>query len=1056
MNFDETLQQVADLLRREGRVSYRALKRRFALDDEYLEDLKAELIHAKRLARDEDGLVLVWTVGSSEGETAKRGNGEGGVASPPPAAPSIQHLPAERRQLTVMFCDLVGSTALSERLDPEELRELVRAYQQMCSTVIARFDGYIAQYLGDGLLVYFGYPQAHEDDAQRAVRTGLEIVEAVGQVVLPGSRLAAPLQVRIGIHTGLVVVGDMGASGKLEYLALGETPNVAARLQGLATPNTVAISAATERLTQGYFVFESLGDHVLKGLSHPLQVYRAVRETGLRSRLQVAQLAGLTPLVGRGREEALLRERWDQAKTSGGQVVLVVGEAGIGKSHLVQALVDRVASEPHARLDFRGSPYYRHSAFYPVVDLLQRACGLKREDTPAVKREKLAAAFAPYPIDREETVPLFAALLAIAPPSPPLALTPQQQKQKTLDAALKVLLAVADRQPLLLVAEDLHWIDPSTVELLGMLIDRLSSARILAVLTFRPEFVPPWLPSAALVTLKVDRLPQPDVEEMVSKVTRGKALPPDVLRQIVTTTDGVPLFVEELTKMVVESGLLQEKDGAYHLVGPLGPLAIPVTLHDSLMARLDRLSTVKEVAQVGAAIGREFSYEVLRTVASVEEATLQRELDRLVEAELLYRSGTPPHATYVFKHALIREAAYQSLLKSTRQQYHLRIAHALLTHFPELREVQPELLAHHYTEAGLLNEAYECWAEAGRQAAKRSANTEAISHLSQALHALEGAENTPDNWQRELNMRLALGASVIMTKGYAAPEVAHTYARAWELCQKIGDSPLLFPALAGLFRFYIAKAELSIAHDLGEQALRLVAKGDEPILRMAAHVMLGSVAVLRGEFSTALGHLAPVDESYDFRDHRSVVLMYGDDPGLIGLTQLGLTRWYLGYPEQAMQAMRRALTLSEQSNIPYILANTYGFTSQLSFYLRDWGMALRMAEELLALADEHGFEFWKCEGPLLRGSALTELGREEEGIQLLHEKLSQTDVATSEMGRPRFLSVLAAAYGKRGQPEAGLALMDEALATVQQSDVYMHEAELWRMKGELLLQLRAG
>jgi class 3 adenylate cyclase len=636
MDYDAILTQVLALLQQEQRLSYRVLKRRFQLDDDLLEDLKEDLIYAKKLAVDEDGRVLVWTGGTAAHSTP---------GASPAAATTAPRPDAERRQLTVLFCDLVDSTALARQLDPEDLREVVRAYQDTCAKVIARFDGHIAQYLGDGLLVYFGYPLAHEDDAQRAVRAGLGMVEAVGQL---DTRLAQErsvhLAVRLGIHTGLVVVGEVGGGTRQEQLALGETPNIAARLQGLAAPNTLVISAATFQLLGGFFACQPLGTRLVKGLTQPLAVYRVLYESMARSRLEAAGSMGLTPLVGREQEVRLLRERWEQVKDGSGQVVLLSGEAGIGKSRLVQVLKEQVASEPQAWLTpCQCSPYYQHSALYPWIDLLERvALRFEREEAPAQKLSKLEGFLVQYGLPLAEAVPLFAALLSLPLPADyaPLLVSPEQHKQRTLQALLTILLRIAAQRPVLFVMEDLHWVDPSTLELLSLLVDQGPTARVLALLTFRPDFSPPWTGRSHLTQVTVHRLPRQQAVEVIRQVAHGKDLPPEVVEQIVARTDGVPLFVEELTKMVLESGLLQEREERYELIGPLPPLAIPATLHDSLMARLDRLATVKALAQLGATLGREFSYALLQAVSPWDEGTLQRGLHQLVEAEFLYQGAS--------------------------------------------------------------------------------------------------------------------------------------------------------------------------------------------------------------------------------------------------------------------------------------------------------------------------------------------------------------------------------------------------------------------------------
>ena len=718
-----------------------------------------------------------------------------------------------------MFCDLVESTKLASHLDPEDWRDVVRAYQRVCTDVIQRYDGHIAQLLGDGLLVYFGYPHAHEDDAQRAVRTGLGIVEVMGTLNSSlAQRQGVRLAIRMGIHTGLVVVGAMGGGGRQEQLALGETPNIAARLQGLAAPDTIVISEATARLVEGYFISHSLGMQDLKGLAHPLRVYRVLHTSETQTRLDVGAIRGLTPLVGRDAEVAFLRERWTQVQDGLGQVVLINGEPGIGKSRLVQVLKEQVAGEKYTRIEYRCASHTQHSALYPVITHLERALAFTHDDTPDDKLRKLEAALAPYAWPLPDTVPLLAALLSLPLPAhaPPLTLTPQRQRQKTLEALLAWLCAEATRHAVLFIVEDLHWIDPSTLEFLTLLMAQEPTARILTVLTCRPEFHPPWPLRAHVTLLTLSRLAHPQAALMMRRMTGDRTLPMEIVQQVVAKTDGVPLFVEELTKTVLESGFLREANGAYELTAPLPPLAIPATLHDSLMARLDRLSTVKTVAQLSATIGRMFAYEVLQAVAPLDEATLQEGLRHLVEAELVYQRGLPPQATYMFKHALIQDAAYQSLLRRTRQQYHQRIAQVLAAQFPDMVDAQPELLAQHYTEAGQSARAITYWQRAGERALQRSANLEAISHLTKGLEVLKTLPDSPERLQHELDLQITLGQALAVTKGYAAPEVEHTYARARELCQQVGETPQLFQVLRGLWNFYLIRLELRTAQELGE------------------------------------------------------------------------------------------------------------------------------------------------------------------------------------------------------------------------------------------------
>jgi class 3 adenylate cyclase len=701
MDFYEVVDQIVKLLQQRGRLTYRVLKRQFDLDDEALEDLKEEILYSQPQVVDDEGKGLIWT-GETETKPGPASippaqqevTQEAQPAQPPPIEPHTPDM-AERRQLTVMFSDLVDSTKLSGQLDPEDYREVLRAYQATCSEVIHRYQGYIAQHLGDALLVYFGFPQAHENDAHRGILAGLGMLEAMKTLNTrleqgKGIRLA----IRVGIHTGLTVVGDIGEGSKHELLALGEAPNVASRIQGIAEPDTIAISADTYRLVEGYFTMDDLGLHTLKGVAEPQQVYRVIGESGAQSRLDIASARGLTPLVGRESEVALLLERWNQVKDGQGQVVLLSGEGGIGKSRLAQVLKEHVANAPHTRWECRSSPYYQNTALYPITDLFQRTLQWHQDDTPEEKLEKLEQELSQYRVPVEESVPLFATLLSVPIPEglySPLNWTPQRQRQKTLEAIVSILLESAEQQPLLFILEDLHWMDPTTLELLDLLLDQTPTASIFTLLTCRPTFRSPWSSRSYLTPMTVNRLSRNHIEGMAERVAGGKKLPDEVLQQIVEKTDGVPLFVEEMTKAVLESGTLKEVDGQYELAGSLTALAIPATLQDSLMARLDRLVTAKAVAQFAAVIGRQFSYELLYAVAQVDAPTLQRELGRLVEAELVYQRGIPPQANYVFKHALVRDAAYESLLKSTRQQYHQRIAQTLEKRFPETAKNQPEL-----------------------------------------------------------------------------------------------------------------------------------------------------------------------------------------------------------------------------------------------------------------------------------------------------------------------------------------------------------------------------
>jgi class 3 adenylate cyclase/predicted ATPase len=1065
MNFEEILNEAIAMLQRRRRVAYRTLQVQFNLDNNALEALKDELLYAQQVAQDEDGRVLVWTGGAETPPSilprstmpASQALQEAALAqtAPRPLIPSIPE--AERRQLTVLFCDLVDSTALARQLDPEDLRAVMRAYQETCAKVIARFEGHIAQYLGDGLLVYFGYPLAHEDDAQRAVRAGLGMVEALGPLnIRLGREREVHLAVRLGIHTGLVVVGDIGDGSRQERLALGETPNLAARLQGIASPNTVVISAATLQLLGGFFACQVLGTPHLKGLPQPLAVYQVLYESMARSRLEAAGSAGLTPLVGREEEVGLLRERWAQIKDGTGQVVLLSGEAGIGKSRLVQVLKEHVATEPRAWLTpCQCSPYYQHTALYPLIDLLERVtlC-FEREESPQQKLSKLEGFLVQYGLPLAETVPLFAALLSLplGTDYASLGLSPEQQKQKTLHALLTILLRIAAHQPVLFVMEDLHWVDPSTLELLSLLVDQGPTTRILALFTFRPDFSPPWAGRSHLTQVTVRRLPHHQAMEVIHQVAHGKTLPREVVEQIVAKTDGVPLFVEELTKMVLESGLLQEWEERYALTGPLPPLAIPTTLHDSLMARLDRLATVKALAQLGATLGREFSYALLREVSPWTEATLQQGLHQLVEGEFLYQLGMPPQATYRFKHALIQETAYQSLLRSTRQHYHQRIAQVLEAQFPETVETQPELLAHHYTEAGLPTPAVRYWHTAGQRASARSAHVEATAHLTQGLAILTTLPDTPERTQAELALQLALGTSLMATRSYAAPETGQAYRRALTLSQQVGTPEQHFSALRGIWQFHLLRAELAPARVLGEHLLSQAQQIHDPALRLEAHRALGSTLFWRGEWGAARAHFEQSLALYDPQQHRVHTVRYGLDPGVVCLTYVALALWGLGYPDQARQRSQEGLRLAQEIAHPVSLTFALTFTAMLHQFCRESALTQHWTETTIALAGEHGLVQWLQMDTFLRGWARTEQGDVEAGIAQMRQGMTGWWAMGADLHRPYFLALLAEAYGKVGQVDEGLRVLDEALAAVRDHDERLNEAEVYRLKGDLTLQ----
>ena len=963
------------------------------------------------------------------------------------SAPTIN---AERRQLTVMFCDLVGSTELSSRLDPEDYREVIAAYHRAVADVIRSFDGFVAKYMGDGVLVYLGYPQAHEDDAERAVRAGLGVVDAVARLVAE----TAKLQARVGIATGLAVVGDLiGEGSAQEQSVVGETPNLAARLQALAEPGAVVIAARTRRLVGDLFDYRDLGAVEVKGIAEPVPVWQVLGSSAVESRFEALRGSTLSPMVGRDEEIDLLLRRWARAKAGDGQIVLISGEPGLGKSRITVELEERLHAEPHLRLRYFCSPYHQDSALFPFVDQLGRAAGFARDDPPAARLEKLEAVLA-RPALPAEDLALVANLLSLpgSERHPLPNLPPQRMKERTLEALIHQLGALARHQPVIMVLEDAHWIDPTSRELLDLTVERVRSLQVLLIVTFRPEFQPPWIGQPQVSMVALNRLDRQDRTVLVAQIAGGKTLPDEVVGQIVDRADGVPLFVEELTKNVLESGLLREEPDRYVLDGVLAPFAIPTSLHDSLMARLDRLASVRLVAQIGAAIGREFPYALLRAVSRLPEDELLAALDRLVASELAFQRGTPPDAVYSFKHALVQDAAHSSLLRGSRQQLHAQIAEALETQSPELMDSQPELFAQHYAEAGLVEKSATFWGKAGHGSAARSAMAEAAAQFQKGLDQLARLPDDRERQRQELDMRTALGAALLAVKGMAAPETGHAYARSRELWERLGSPPEFLRIPYGQSLYHANRGEFDQALRLAEDLLRLSRQRNDSAGLVLGHLSSGRSLLMVGAFASCRSHLEEGLVLYDPISHRSLAHLAGIHPHVNSQALLAVVLFCLGFPDQALAQSNAAIAEARRLAHPLSLAVTLGVGSILLSLVGDDAALGERADQLVAVATEQGFLQWRAHGTILRSWVKVKNGDVTEGACLLRSCSTAYRSTGAEIWMPHFIALLARACEMAGQVKGGLALLDEALLIADRTGERWFAAELNRLKGHLLLQ----
>jgi class 3 adenylate cyclase/predicted ATPase len=1040
------MQQIADWLKKLGMSEY---TQRFSengidvsvlphLTDQDLKDIGVLLGHRRKML-------------AAIGEFAGAAPAPGPITATEPKTQDT----AERRQVTVMFSDLVGSTALSARMDPEDLREVISAYRQTVTETVRRFAGFVAKYMGDGVLVYFGYPQAHEDDAERAVRAGLELIAAVSALKSPVS-----LQTRVGIATGLVIVGDLIGSGEAQERGIvGETPNLAARLQGIAEPDMVVIADGTRRLLGNLFELHDLGPKDLKGIAGAARAWAALRAGSSEGRFEALHASGLTALVGREEETELLLRRWAKAKSGQGQVVLLSGEAGIGKSRLTAALLERLAGEPHTRLRYFCSQQHTDSAFYPIIGQMERAAGFHHDDSPQTKLGKVDGLLAKTSTSKQDAA-LFLEMLSLPNDGrhPAVDLPPQQRRQKTLEALTAQMEGLAGTNPVLMIFEDVHWIDPTSLEALGRAVDRIRRRPVLLLITFRPEFAPPWIGRQEVTALTLNRLAERDIAVMLDRVAGNKQLPANIRRDIIERTDGIPLFVEEMTKAVLEAEDETEvRRTAAAVASPA--LAVPASLHASLMARLDRLGPAKELAQIGAAIGREFSHALLAAVVRRPEAELAAAIERLIAAGLLFRQGLPPpHATYLFKHALVQDAAYGTLLREPRRALHARIAEGLESQFAEIADNQPELLARHCTAAGLIEKAAGLWGKAGQRSAERSALVEAVAQLSRALDQIAAVPATPALRREQIKLQVALITPLMHIKGFAAPETKAAVERARlliEQAEALGEPPedpmLLFSVLRGFWNVNFIAFNGDVVRELAAQFLALAERQGATAPLLIGHHITGIAWQYTGDIAEGRAHLDQTIALYDPAQHRPLATRFSQDSRVSALSFRSQALWALGYPEAALadanDALKDAREIGQAATLMVALNITLGTLIPCGSYAR----ATAQLDETFTLADEKGFLYWKALGMLYRGRLFTLTGKPVDAVHMITAGIAAFRSTGATVALPHWLSTLARAHAELDQFDDAWRCIGEALTVIQTSKYRMGEAEVHRIAGEIAL-----
>jgi class 3 adenylate cyclase/predicted ATPase len=1031
-------------LRNQGLERFEAAFRDNGIDESVLPHLTQDHLRELGLPLGARIKLLAAIAGLSK-ETETQPPGPTTVAGPPADV-------AERRQITVLFSDLVGSTALSTRMDPEDLRKLISAYHKCVTETVRRFGGFVAKYMGDGVLVYFGYPEANEDDAERAVRSGLDLVAEVAKL-----KTGTPLQTRVGIATGLVVVGDLVGSGQAQERGIvGETPNLAARLLGLAEPNMVLLAPSTRKLLGNLFELQDLGTKGLRGIAGPVRIWAALRKASVEGRFEALHSNDLTSIVGREEELELLSRRWSNAKNSDGQSVLLCGEPGIGKSRLAAALLARLSQEPYTPLRFFCSRQHMDSALHPIIGQLERAAGFVHDDPAQAKLDKLDALLAESATPPQDAA-LLAELLSLTNDGrhPLLSLDPQQRRRRTLDSLLVQIETLARQNPVLMIFEDAHWADPTSLELVDLVLERISVLPVLLIVTFRPEFEPPWIGLPHVTAMTINRLGRHDIDAMIDRIVDNKRLPPGVREDLIERTDGIPLFIEEITKAVIEA----EEDEAHRTIADIPPprLAIPATLHASLMARLDRLGPAKETAQIGSVIGREFSHALLEAVAQKSRVDLETELQRLIAAGLLFRHGTPPHASYLFKHALVQDAAYSTLLREPRRALHARIAQTLYEQFADIAESKPELLARHCTEAGEIERAAGFWGKAAQRSLARSALPEAIAQLKYALDQIAALPSSSELRREQVRLQVALITPLIHVKGYAARETKEAVDQAMLLVKRaevLGEpleDPLLpFVVLYGQWAANLVAFNADKLLELTEQFLSLA--GNNRTNVMVGNRARGVSLIHAGEIASGLEYLDRALEIYDPIEHRSLAARFGQDVRTTILAFRALTLWLLGSPEAAMADAGRTLSHAREFGQVPTLTHALVITSFTFILCGNSTEAMANLKEATVLADETGAVFWKAIGMANQGCAFALTGQIPSAVTMISSGLDAFRSTGSTLYTPWYLTSLAAAYAELGQFDDASHCIGEAVLTVQTTKERWCEAEIHRIAGEIALR----